>query len=60
MCSYNPHMNTTQDHINAISRQCDYLNEKYEYSFLLGDLNSEVHRVFCKNTVYKNIQAQNS
>ena len=38
MCSYNPHKNTIQDHINAISRQY----ETYEKSFILGDLNSEV------------------
>ena len=25
MCSYHPHKNTIQDHINAISRQYDYL-----------------------------------
>ena len=42
MCSYNPHKNTIQDHINSISRQYDYLSEKYENSILLGDLNSEV------------------
>ena len=42
MCSYNPHKNTIQDHINAISRQCDYLSETYENFLLLGDVNSEV------------------
>ena len=42
LCALTILKNRIQDHIHTISRQYDYLSEKYENSLLLGDLNSEV------------------
>ena len=42
LCSYNPHKNMIDNHLNAIGRQLDSLSEKYENILLLGDFNSEL------------------
>ena len=42
LCSYNPHKNMIDNHLNAIGRQLDSLCEKYESILLLGDFNSEL------------------
>ena len=52
-CSYNPHLNTIDDHLEKLQISIDSLSHKYDNLILLGDFNCEIDKSsmpdFCKN-----------
>ena len=61
-CSYNPHKNSTGNHLDRISESLDLLSSDYEKMIFLGDFNvkdDEHHmKSFCENYGLKNVIRQ--
>ena len=47
-CSYNPHKNNIENHLDIISRSLDTHSIKYENIILLGDFNACVDMRLCR------------
>ena len=58
-CSYNPHLNNIDSHLEKLQISIDSLSHKYENLILLGDLNCEIDNLsmpdFCKNLDLKGL-----
>ena len=61
-CSYNPHKNSIENHLDRISKSLDLLSSDYEKMIFLGDFNvtEDEHYIksFCKNYGLKNLIRQ--
>ena len=40
--SYDPHLNSIQNHLVQLSKKCDFYFSKYENFIVLGDFNKEL------------------
>lgn len=45
-CSYNPHTNLIEDHLNHVRRNIDYFLSEYGNFIVLGDFNAEMNNHF--------------
>ena len=52
-CSYNPHKNLIDNHLDALSKYLDLYSSKYEKVFILGGFNAGIEekhmKCFCDN-----------
>ena len=53
VCSYNPHLNSIDDHLRKKELSIDLLSNKYQNLLILGDLNCEINKssmpTFCES-----------
>ena len=59
-CSYNPHKNSTGNHLNRISESLDLFSSDYENMIFLGNATDDKHHMksFCKNYGLKHLIRQ--
>ena len=61
-CSYNPHKNLIDNHVDALSKYLDLYSSRYEKVLLLGDFNAGIEekhmKCFCDNYNLKSLTKQ--